>query len=90
MKFNESFFENLGKSAEVTALCTDAANKAKALMESTAPVDTGVYKNSFEVKVVERAKRNVALVINNDRKTLAIEARRGVMARAIQAVKRGR
>lgn len=88
VNFNEEFFENLATSPKVTKLCMTMAENVMAEIKSTAPVDEGDYKEGFKIQV-ERAKhRNVVRVVGTDWKTMIIEAQNGIMARAIQKVKR--
>ncbi|HEY8589610.1 MAG TPA: HK97 gp10 family phage protein [Naasia sp.] len=91
MKFNNAFFEELGSSPAVEALVVDAANRVAARAKADAPVDTGEYVGKIKVQVHRRRKlRTVALVVATDDKSMIIESRHGTLARALQAVKRGR
>lgn len=89
MEFNDAFFERLGKSAGVTALCVAKAEQVAARARSTAPVDTAAYRGSISVRVVERSRRNAAVVTAADWKSLLIESKTGNLARALKAVGRG-
>lgn len=88
MEFNETFFANLGKSAEVTNLCLDRANKIAELARSTAPIDEGDYRDSIQVVTKEATKRNVVLVVAGNWKSMIIEAKTGNLVRALNKVKK--
>lgn len=88
MKFNESYFEQLGKSQGVTNLCKQVAERIAADARADAPVKTGAYQSKIRVRVKQASKRNVALVVADDYKSLWIESRRGVLARALRRAKR--
>lgn len=86
--FNDSYFEEIGKSAKVTNLCLDVAQKVLAKAKADAPKDTEDYANGLQLQVVQRRFRNAVLVVGTDWKTLIIEAKTGNLARALQAVKK--
>lgn len=88
MQFNDHFFEELGRSAAVTELVEDKANRIADRARSTALVDTGEYRDKITVKVKRAKYRNVALVIGEDPKTLIIEAKTGNLVRALRAERR--
>lgn len=88
VEFNQEFFEALGTSPKVTKLCTDVAEKVIEEIRATAPEDSGDYKEGFEIRVDRSAHRNTVRVVGTDWKTMLIEAQKGIMARAIQKVKR--
>ncbi|MFJ4168494.1 HK97 gp10 family phage protein [Paenarthrobacter sp. NPDC089714] len=89
VEYNDAFFERLGKSAEVTDLCSDVANEVASTARATAPRNTNDYADGISVEVVERGRRNVALVVAKDSKSLLIESKTGNLARALNQVKRG-
>ncbi len=89
VEFNDAFFEQLGRSPEVTQLCVDVAEKIAATVRATAPRDTEAYANSIRVEVVARGRRNAALVVADDPKAMLIESQRGTLARALREVKKG-
>lgn len=86
MKFNNSFFEELGRSAGVTKLVTDKAEQIAAIARSTAPVDTGDYRDGIKVEL-KHQDRSVALVVGTDPKTMLIESKTGNLVRALKAAK---
>lgn len=88
MEFSNSYFEELGKSAGVTKLCTDAAEKVAAAARASAPVVSGDYRDSIHVEVRASNKRNVALVVADDWKALLIEAQTGNLVRALKTAKK--
>lgn len=88
VQFNDSFFEKLGRSPEVTQLCVDVAQKIAATARATAPRGTGDYADSIGVEVVSRHRRNAALVIATDPKSLLVESKTGNLARALNQVKK--
>ena len=85
--FNDSFFESLGTSPEITALCQAKADAVAATARATAPVRTGAYKRGIVIQVVRRRYRNAVLVVATDKKSLLIESKRGNLARALRAAK---
>lgn len=88
MDFNEEFFIQLGKSAGVTNICKQVAEKVAATAQATAPRDTGKYADGIKVRVVSRSRRNAVLVVGTDWKTMLIESKTGNLARALQSVKK--
>lgn len=89
MDFNEAFFQELSRSPAVEGLCVEIAVELSTEMAATAPVDTGKYKAGFHVEV-KHQRRSVALVVNNDPKTLLIESKIGHMVKTLQRKKRSR
>lgn len=87
VKFNEGFFQNLGRSPAVTNLVVGAAQQIAADARSTAPVDSGDYRRGIHVEV-KFQKRVVALVMASDKKSLLIESRTGNLVRALNRRKR--
>lgn len=89
VEFNQRWFDQIGKSAGVTALTQDAAQRVLAQAVSTAPVDSGDYRAGLRVERKQSRYRNVFLVVGNDWKTLLIEAQTGNLARALKRVANG-
>lgn len=87
MQFNNAFFEELGRSAGVSALVVGVAEEIAAIARSTAPVDTAAYKEAITVEL-KYQDRSVALVVGHDPKTLLIESKTGNLARALRSVKK--
>ena len=88
VKFNNAFFEKLGRSPEVVGLCVEVAEKVAATARSTAPRESNAYADSIHVEVVQRTHRNAALVIADDPKSMLIESKTGNLARALNQVKK--
>lgn len=89
MQFNDSFFEELGKSAGVERLTKAAAEKVASAARSSAPVDTGDYKRRLVVVKKQSSKRTVYLVKGTDPKTMLIESKTGNLARSLRTLRRG-
>lgn len=89
VEFNDAFFEKLGRDPAVMAQCVAKANQVAAAARTSAPVDSGDYKNNMRVEVQPRGRRNAAVVVASDWKSLLIESRTGNLARALKAVGRG-
>lgn len=87
MKFNEAYFDKLGHSPEVTGLVVRKAENVAGRARTTAPVDTGAYRDGIGVRVKNAAHRNVALVVATDPKSMLIESETGNLLRALNAEK---
>jgi hypothetical protein len=88
VEFNDAFFDELGSSSAIVALCVGVAETAAGIMRSTAPTATGDYAAGFVVSLRQAGHRTVAVVENEDPKTLLIEAQKGIMARALKKAAR--
>lgn len=88
VEFNDKFFEEMGKSAGVTQLCQEAAQKVLATAQASAPVDEGDYRDGLEIRVKQSRTRNTVLVVGTDWKTMLIESKTGNLARALKQVKK--
>lgn len=82
VEINEAFFEELGNSPAVVAMCEQVAEGIAAKARGSAPKDTGDYANSIKVVRAERSGRVAFLVVSDDPAALEIEARTGNLARA--------
>ena len=89
VQFNNSFFEEMGKSAGVTNLIKDEAERVAAIARRNAPVDEGDYVAGIEVRIRESGRRNVALVVGTDWKTMLVESKTGNLVRALNESKSG-
>ena len=87
VNFNESFFDDIMRSAQVENLCKSKAEQALAVIRATAPVDTGAYRDGFELEVHESKHRRSFRVVGHDWKTILLESKHGYLARALKAVK---
>jgi hypothetical protein len=88
--FNEAFFTALGHSAPIRALVVGKAQEIAARARSSAPVDTGAYRDSIHVEVIETPYRTVARVVADSDDALLVESRTGNLARAAGGATRGR
>lgn len=82
--FNDMYFDEILNSAGVERLTKAAAEKAATIARSTAPVDTGSYRNQIRVLVRQSKHRKVYRVVGHDPKTLLIESKTGNIARALK------
>jgi len=86
--FNEEFFSTIMRSAGVGALCRVKTENALAIAQSTAPVDTGAYRDGLAIEKVPHRYRDTYEVVGHDRKTLLVESKTGNLARALKAVRK--
>jgi hypothetical protein len=86
---NNVFFEKLGRDPAVVALVNQKRDQIAAVARSTAPVGDGDYKRGIVTRGKIDKKRYVGLVVATDRKSLIIESKLGVLARAVRAARRG-
>ena len=84
--FDPAYLERLGRSSGVVGLCRSIADRVASIATSTAPVDTGEYVDSIHVEIVPRTDRDAAIVEAADPKALIIEAKYGILSRALQGV----
>ncbi len=84
IRFNEGFFDELSRSPAVAALVDEATNRVAETARSTAPVESGDYRDGI-VTASKFQRRYVGLVIGTDPKTMLIESRTGNLARALRA-----
>ncbi|WP_291053723.1 HK97 gp10 family phage protein [Herbiconiux sp.] len=88
VQFNDFYFDQILKTAEVEALSRESAEKALEIARQNAPVDDGDYKRGLHIEVKEAKFRKVVRVVGDDAKTLLIEAKTGNLARALKAAKK--
>ena len=88
VQFDQSYFDNILRSSGVQALEKAAAERVLAAAKASAPVDTGDYKAGLRIEKAEAKHRTVYLVVGTDWKTLLIEAKLGVLARALKSAGR--
>lgn len=88
MRFDKQFFEQILTSESVGRLCEEQANRVADIARSTAPVETGDYRDGIRVKRERVGDRVSGLVVGEDWKTLLVESTTGNLARAVRAVKR--
>ncbi|TFC30110.1 HK97 gp10 family phage protein [Cryobacterium sp. MDB1-18-2] len=88
MKFNESYFDELGNSAPVVALVVQAATDVADAAIASAPVDTGAYRDGIHVEVRRAAHRVVAVIVASAADSMIVEATTGNLARALRSAGR--
>ena len=86
--FNQAYFNQIMRSAGVEALCKGKTEDALAIAKSTAPVDTGAYRDGLGIEKVPHKYRDTYEVVGHDWKTLLVESKTGNLARALKAVKK--
>lgn len=86
--FDESFFQQLGRSPGIVSVCDEAAERIAEIARSTAPVETGAYRDSITTAHAQRSGRHVTEVIASDPAAVAIEAKFGTLARATAKARR--
>lgn len=89
VKFDQSFFDSIMRSAGVQSLEMEAAQRVLAQAQATAPVDTGAYKAGLQIVRAERKYRTAYLVEGTDEKTMLVESKTGNLARALKSAGRG-
>lgn len=89
-KVNNAFFDELGTSPKVIALVNQTRDHVAAAARAAAPVDSGDYRSGIVTRGKTQRKRYVGLVVATDPKSLLIESQKGVLARALRSVGRGR
>lgn len=86
--FNSDFFDNIMRSAGVRKLSDEAASRALAAAQASAPIDTGAYREGLHIEHESSGFRESARVVGSDPKTMLIEAKTGNLARALKSVKK--
>lgn len=64
-------------------ICRQVAEILAARARAAAPVKTGAYRASIHVETAQRKRMVVAKVVASDKKSMVIESRKGVLARAL-------
>lgn len=85
--FNQKYFDQILKSAGIVNLVEKKAEQAAKIARSTAPVDTGSYRDQIEVERAEFRYRTGFHIVGHDPKSLLIEAKTGNLARALKKVR---
>ena len=88
VNFNKSYFDQIMKQSGVAVLTKKVADSVANTARVSAPVDTGRYRDGIAVERHDSKYRAVYRVEGHDRKTLLVEMKRGVLARALKAVKK--
>lgn len=86
--FDPKFFDWMGQQPGVKAVTREAAEAVAERARSTAPVDSGGYRDSIGVEESPRDGRVTYRVIADVEHGLAVEARTGNLARAAKAVRK--
>lgn len=87
MQVNNRFFAELGRSAGVRAVVDEAADRIADTARSTAPTDSGDYRDGIS-RASKFQQRYVALVVATDPKSMLIESRTGNLLRALRKNRR--
>lgn len=87
---NDRFFRELGRMPGVVALVNQSRDAVASVARATAPVDSADYKRGIVTGGKIQKDRYVGLVKATDPKSLLIESQKGILARALRAVGRGR
>lgn len=82
-----AWFNNAMRSGKVQRLQEQAGRQVTNDARSSAPVDTGAYKNSIRMSSREARHRRVTIVEAADEKALLIESKTGNLARAAKRAK---
>jgi hypothetical protein len=85
--FNQRYFDRIMQTASVRDVVKKKAAEALAIAQATAPVDTGAYRDSLKLEQHQAQYRSAWRVVGTDKKTMLIEAKLGVLARALKQVK---
>lgn len=82
--FNNRFFDDILNGAKVKQLTRQAAERALAAANASAPVETGAYRDGLGIEEVKRAHRTTVMVVGHDAKTLLVESQTGNLAKALK------
>jgi hypothetical protein len=85
MKWNESVFDELGRSAPVVNVLVDKGDEIAGNARAFAPVDSGEYLASITVTRRSAAHREVVVVTADAPHAAIVESRNGVLAKALRA-----
>jgi len=85
MKWNESFFDELGHSAPVVDQLEQVGEKVAGNARNFARVDTGDYRNNITVTKRSAAHREVVVVTADVPHAAVVESRDGTLAKALRA-----
>lgn len=84
----DNFINTVGKSAHVRQIIEGIANGVAAEARLIAPYDTGAYERSIHVEMESTPHRYVAKVVADDWKSGILEAKHGVLAKALRRGKK--
>ena len=88
VRFDQAFFDSILRSSGVESLGLAAAQRVLAQAKASAPFDSGDYQAGLRITRAEAQYRTVFLVAGTDWKTLLVEAKLGVLARALKSAGR--
>ncbi|RKE60461.1 hypothetical protein DEU36_2903 [Microbacterium sp. AG238] len=88
VKFNRRTMDGILRSPQIVAETRAIAEAGLSTIRSTAPVDSGEYRDGFVLERREARYRTVWRAVGRDAKTLLIESKLGIIARAFKAVRR--
>jgi len=81
--------DELARSPEITGAVMRETNRIATIIVDDAPVESGGFKTGIHVST-KYQERSVGLVEATDPKSLLIEAKTGIMARAVKKAARKR
>ena len=85
---NERSFERVLRQPKVEQLVDDVTGRALDEARASAPVVTGAYKDGLHIEHRDGRYRRTAMVVGGDVKTMLLESKLGILARALKAAKR--
>jgi hypothetical protein len=90
IKFSKSLADEVLRAPKVVEQTRAITETGLQNAKSSAPVDTAEYRDGLHVERKEAKFRTVFRVVGSDPKTMLIESKRGILARALKALsKRG-
>ncbi len=89
VKFDQSYFDSIMRSADVQSLEMEAAQRVLSAAQAKAPVKSGDYKAGLRITRAERKYRTAYLIEGTDPKTMLVESKTGNLARALKSAGRG-
>lgn len=81
--------DELARSPEITGVVMRETNRIATIIVADAPVESGDYKTGIRT-ALKYQERSVGVVEATDPKSLIIEAKTGIMARAVKKAARRR
>lgn len=88
-QFDDGGMDALARSSGIVNVVRQTTERLAGVIRSTAPEDKGDYRNGIHTRV-KFQRRPVGVVEATDEKSLIIEAKTGVMARAVKRSARRR
>ncbi len=87
IEFNKAFWDRLGFDKGVESVLDSVADTAVAQARSTAPVDTGAYRDSIHKVTARSPKRVIKRVVADDWKSALVEAKTSNLRKAVAKAK---